>query len=304
MNNSRRIRCSRAKFTHAAARSVVGHGRWQGLALALACVASAALPFRMANAHGVTHEQIERVSRALEREPGNAQLLLKRAKLLHAHRDWDGAQRDFDRAAALQPQWATVDLERGRMLLDAGRAAEARKALDRYVQRAAGDAHGRLERARALRRLGEPIAAAHDYRAALALAQAVEPDYFIEHADALLAAGPAHRREALHAVQEGIVRLGPLVALQVKAADIEIALGEHDAAAARFERLAEQSPRKESWHVRRGDVLALGHRRQEAHAAYADALAAIDKLPPHLQDLTATVELRRQAGERLAATSK
>jgi tetratricopeptide (TPR) repeat protein len=304
MNNSSRRALFPArhcvKFTRAAKRSMLGPGAWPALVLALACAAGAALTAPPVLAHGVTHEQIERVSREIEREPANARLFLKRATLRHAHRDWVDAQSDFDRAAALAPQWAVVDLERGRMLLDAGRPADARRALDRYVQRAGGDAQGRLERARALRQLGEPLAAVQDYRAALAMAESVEPDVFIDHADALLAAGPAHGREALLAVQEGLSRLGPLVALHLKAAQIEVALGEHAAAAARFERMAEQSARKESWHLRRGDVLAAGQRAQEARAAYAAAIDAVDKLPPHLQTLPATIELKKQAGARLA----
>jgi len=269
-------------------------------AVLIASLAAVALLPRNAQAHGSTHDQIEQVSHALEHDPADAQLYVKRARLRQAQRDWAGAISDLDEAARLAPQLAVMDLNRGRLLLDAGRAAEARRALDRYVQRASDDPQGWLERARAQVRLGEPLAAAQDFHAAIDRLGEPPPDIILEHADALLAAGEAHRAQALQVVERGISRLGPLLTLQLKAADIELSLGEYDAALRRFEQLAALSPRKESWHVRRGDALARAGRPQEARTAYLAAMASIESLPPHLLQMPATVDLTRQVRDRLA----
>lgn len=264
------------------------------VALLIASLAAVTLLPRPAQGHGATRDQIEQVSDALEHDPADAQLYVKRATLREAQRDWAGAISDLDHAARLAPQLAVVDLHRGRVLLDAGRAAEARRALDRYVRRASGDPQGWLERARAQVQLGEPLAAAEDYRVAIDRLVEPAPDIVLEYADAFLAAGEGHRAQALQVVESGISRLGPLVTLQLKAADIELSLGEYDAALRRFEQLAALSPRKERWHVRRGDALASAGRPQEARTAYLAAMASIESLPPHLLELPATVDLTRR----------
>ena len=253
-----------------------------------------------AQAHGATADQLEQVSHALEHDPADAQLYVRRATLRQTQRDWAGAIEDLDRAARLAPQLAVVDLARGRLLLDAGRPAEARRALDRYVQRAGDDPQGWLERARATVRLGEPLAAARDYRAAMERLGEPGPDLVLEHADALLAAGDAHRVQALQVVESGIARQGPLLTLQLRAADIELSLGRYDAALRRFEQLAARSPRQERWQLRRGDVLRSAGRPREARAAYLAAMASIESLPPHLLQVPATRDLKRQVRDRLA----
>ncbi len=269
-------------------------------ALLITSLTAVVLLPRTAQAHGATADQLELVSHALEHDPDDAQLYVRRATLRQAQRDWAGALEDLDRAARLAPQLAVVDLNRGRLLLDAGRPAEARRALDRYVQRAGDDPQGWLERARAQVRLGEPLAAARDYRAAMARLGEPGPDIILEHADALLAAGEAHRVQALQVVEGGISRLGPLLTLQLKAADIELGLGRYDAALRRFEQLASLSPRKERWHLMRGDTLSSAGRPQEARAAYLAAMASIDSLPPHLLQVPATRDLKRRVSDRLA----
>jgi tetratricopeptide (TPR) repeat protein len=169
------------------------------------------------------------------------------------------------------------------------------------VQLAGEDPQGWLERARAQVRLGEPLAADRDYRTAMARFGEPGPDIVLEHADALLAAGEAQRAQALQVVESGISRLGPLLTLELKAADIELSLGQYDAALRRFEQLASLSPRKERWHLMRGDTLSRAGRPQEARAAYLAAMASLDSLPPHLVQVPATRDLRRRVGDRLAA---
>jgi predicted Zn-dependent protease len=269
-------------------------------ALLIASLATVVLLPRTAQAHGATADQLEQVSHALEHDPGDAQLYIRRATLRQTRREWAGAIEDLDRAARLAPQLPVVDLARGRLLLDAGRPAEARRALDSYVRRAGDDPQGWLERARANVGLGEPLAAARDYRAAMERLRDPGPDIVLEHADALLAAGDGHRVQALQVVESGIARQGPLLTLQLKAADIELSLGQHDAALRRFEQLAAQSPRKERWQLRRGDVLRSAGRPQEARAAYLAAMASIESLPPHLLQVPATVDLKQRVSDRLA----
>ena len=269
-------------------------------ALLITSLTAVVLLPRTAQAHGATADQLERVSHALEHDPADAQLYVRRATLRQAQGDWAGAIEDLDRAARLAPQLAVVDLHRGRLLLDAGCPAGARRALDRYVQRAGDDPQGWLERARAQVRLGEPLAAARDYRAATERLGEPGPDIVWSMP---MPCWQRVRRTACRrcrCVETGISRLGPLLTLQLKAADIELSLGRYDAALRRYEQLASLSPRKERWHLVRGDTLSSAGRPQEARAAYLAAMASIDSLPPHLLQVPATRDLKRRVSERLA----
>jgi predicted negative regulator of RcsB-dependent stress response len=64
--------------------------------------------------------------------------------------------------------------------------------------------------------------------------------------------------------------------------------------------VAVQSPRKESWLARRGDILAGAGREPEARAAYAAALAAIEALPRSARRTAAMVSLEKHVRAALA----
>ncbi len=229
------------------------------------------------------------MSARLRREPRNASLYLKRGELYRLHRDWRRAAADYERAARLDPRLAAVDFARGRMLFEAGQNRAAKSALDRFLRAEADHAEALTTRARVLVRLGQRAEAAQDFTRALALAP--EPELFVERAAAIAAAGAPHTREALEGLDEGIARYGPLVTLQLPAIELELREGRYDAALARLETVAAQSPRQESWLARRGDILLRAGRAEEARTAYAAALAALEQLPAPRRRTRAVAEL-------------
>ena len=92
--------------------------------------------------------------------------------------------------------------------------------------------------------------------------------------------------------------------LELLAIDLELRKKNYDAALARLEQIAAQSQRKEEWLVRRGEILEQAGRAEEAHAAFMQAQAAIESLPPAIGQTTAMTELEarlRAALERQAA---
>jgi tetratricopeptide (TPR) repeat protein len=252
------------------------------------------------SAHDGLHEQLAEVSARLRRDPRNASLYLKRGELYRLHREWRRAAADYDRAARLDPRLAAVDFARGRMLFEAGRAREAKSALDRFLRAEPRHAEALATRARVLVRLGRRAEAAQDFTRALALAP--EPDLFVERAAVLAAAGGEHAREALGGLDEGVARLGPLVTLQLPAIELELREGRYDAALARLDTVAARAPRQESWLARRGDILLRAGRTEEARAAYAAALAALETLPAPRRRTRAVAEL--EAHVRAALVKK
>lgn len=248
-------------------------------------------------AHGDLHEQIVTVTAQIAREPGNAELHLKRAELHRAHESWSDAAKDYDRAAALAPELFAVELGRGKMLLASGKPADAVKALDRFIAKKPDFADAFVTRARAKAKLAEHAAAAADYAHAIRLTVRPEPEFYIERADALAAAdlGP----DAVRTLDDGIAKLGPIVTLMLPAIELEVSAQNFDAALARVDRLTATAPRKETWLARRAEILATAGRPTEARATCEAALIAIATLPEPRRLTKATLDLRARIEARL-----
>lgn len=244
------------------------------------------------HAHEGVHEQIAKVTARIQLDPRNARLFLQRGELHRVHRNWRSATRDYDRAGRLDPALAAVDLARGLLLLDRGRGAQALAPLRRYVHARGDDNRGLIALARAHVMAGESSGAADAYAAVLALTPQPDPEWILEHARALVAAG--RPRAALEQLDAMMVRLGPVAALQLAAIDIDLSLGHTDDALRRVARAEAQAARKETWLARRGDILLRAGRTAEARAAYRSALDAIASLPEERRFTRAHRELEER----------
>lgn len=263
-----------------------------GVVVCLAMLSSFAL------AHEGLHEQIVALTAKIKRDPKNASLYLQRGELHRLHRDWTRAAADYDRAARLRPDLKIVDLARGKMLFESGRFQRARLVLDRFLSQQPDHYEGLITRARVLARVGLRREAIEDFSHALAKSAVPDPDLYIERAQ--VTAGDEKRiDEALNGLDEGIKRLGPLVTLQLPAIDLELRRHNYDAALVRLDAVTAQSERKETWLVRRGEILKLAGRQEEARAAFNAALVAIESLPPERRQSRAVTTLQLRARSAL-----
>jgi len=260
----------------------------ESLAIAAFCLA---MP-NAAAAHGPLHEQILAITQVIAQFSDSAQLYLKRGELHRHHQDWQAAFSDFDRAERLAPSLAVVDLHRGKAWLDAGAPAKAKAALNKFLSKAPNDADGLITRARALAQLGEHLASAEDFTRAIARVDVPVPEFYLERAQAWYAAQCVD--EALRGLDEGMASLGQIVTLQLYAIELEIEQKSYDAALARLETVAAQSPRKEKWLARRGEILQLAGRHEEARLAFASALREMESLPAGRRHTKATAALERR----------
>lgn len=259
-----------------------------------------AFTVEIARAHEGVDEHIVALTAKIKRDPKNASLYLQRGELYRVHRNWRRAAADYDRAERLQPSLIIVDLARGRMFFESGRFSQAKFVLDRFLRQRPADVEGLTTRARVLAKLAARTEAVDDFTKAIALMQPPEPELYLERAE-VLAADTRTIPEALRGLDEGIKRLGPLVTLQLAAIDIELRGKNYDAALTRLDLIAAQSERKETWLVRRGEILKAAGRNQEARDAFNAALVAIDSLPParrHNRVITA-LQLRARSGLRM-----
>jgi len=245
-----------------------------------------------ASAHGPLHEHIQRLTKEIEQFPDSADLYLQRGELHRHHQNWKSALADYTIAESLAPSLAMVDLCRGKLFLDAGDPKQAKAVLDCFLAKAPNDAEGLLTRGRALVQLGLHSPAADDFTRAIQNLEMPQPEFYYERSQALVAAG--RLIEALHGIDEGIARLGEIVTLQVYAIDLEIKLQCYDAALARVEKVASQSPRKEKWLARRGEILQMAGRDEEARQAFQAALREIESLSSRHRNTKAVIDLEKR----------
>jgi tetratricopeptide (TPR) repeat protein len=195
------------------------------------------------------------------------------------------------------------------MKREAGRLKQAKKLLDRFLEKEPQHAKALVSRARTFIDLNRPLDAARDFTRALDAYgdnHRPDPSFYIERARALASAGIEHLDDAVRGLDEGLERLGNPVTLQLYAIELELKRKRHDAALTRLERIATQADRQETWLVRRGEILESAGRPEEAHDAYSAALEAIQALPPSRRGNRAIHRLQSKAQaalERLTATS-
>lgn len=193
-----------------------------------------------------------------------------------------------------------MDLFEGRLEASAGRLVPARKLLDRFLLAHPHHLRGIQCRARLLTRLGERVAALRDFDKVLKLVKAPNPDHYLERTRAQQGFGvdPA---VVVRGIDEGVRRLGPLVALLETALEIELQRRDWPAALRRLDSLQRAMPLRSPWLLRRGMVYEKMRRPAAARRSYSEGLAELAGLPRRnkIQE-----ELQRSLRSRLDRLSK
>jgi tetratricopeptide (TPR) repeat protein len=247
----------------------------------LACLLVFFVVVPCAHAHESLLLSITTVTRAIDSAPQDESLYLQRAELHRLHHDWDAARSDLERAAALAPELAVVDFYRGRLLLEERRLQQALAILSRYLEQHPGHAQARLSRARTLAALERPLEAVTDY--SIALEQYPTPELYLERSDVLASGGDEQLAAALAGLDEGMDKLGPLPAFELRSVDYELRRGDIEAALRRVDRAVARSAHKSLWLLRRAEILERANRPDEAVLDYQAAYAAVLQLPEHRQ---------------------
>jgi tetratricopeptide (TPR) repeat protein len=255
--------------------------------------------------HPAIDAQIEDLTAMIEESPTDANLFLRRGELHRIHRDWPKAEADYRASLELDPQLVIADYCLGRLRLDAGDPAGARAHLDRYLKQRPTDPEALAARARALNALGKHVEAAKDFTGAIdnSANDSPRPEYFLERARALEAAGPSHIAEALTGLDDGVDRLGEIITLQLFAVDLELARSNYEGALRRLDLISARSVRQEPWLVRKATILEAAGRNEDARAAYEQTLASINSLPSSRRNNKAVTRLENEAREALERLS-
>ncbi|HEX2749306.1 MAG TPA: hypothetical protein VHM91_14960 [Verrucomicrobiales bacterium] len=249
-------------------------------------------------AHGDLGGRIGDLKAEILQHPGDGARRLTLADLLFQDGNFEGALTALADLDRMEPGKFPTDKLRGSALLALQRPAGAREALDRFLTRYPGDVPALLFRARALSALSETDAALNDYRAALRLSAAPEPDLFQEAAAALASA--RHPDEALAVLDRGIQSLGLIPSLAQRALDVELSLKRYDAALARVETMQHAAPRPEQWMAKRAAILTTACRIPESREAWQSLLTHLAGLPAAERSSNAMCRLAEEARQGLA----
>lgn len=249
-------------------------------------------------AHPAIEAQVEIVNERLEQEPRNASLFFKRGQLHQAHRAWNAAIADYERAAELDSGLHAARIRLSEVLLEAGRAGDAKRTLDVFLSEHDDHVDGLVLRSRINSRLSEFALVVADYDRAINRSTRPQPDWFLERARAA-AQNDADINKAIEGLDEGLTRLGPLVTLQAMAIELELRRRGYEAALARVDQLLAPMPRQSKWLIKRAELLTLLGRRTEARVSYETALEVIKALPANRRSTKMIIELEKQAKESI-----
>ncbi|MEI8089812.1 MAG: tetratricopeptide repeat protein [Opitutaceae bacterium] len=240
-------------------------------------------------AHPGTDVAIIDLTALISSSPDSAELRLRRATCYVEHQSWPEAAADIDYAARLSPDHPDLALARAEYFLARNEPIAAIQALASHLISHPADPAGHILRARARTLSGDNLGAQNDFELALRYLTEPKPELWLE-ANALITDPIA----ALAHLEIGLSRLGPVPALEERALKLELQLGRSESAIQRLARLAAHSERPETYHRRRGDILVQANKLPEARRAYADALAAIERLPDWLRRSESTQQLIAQ----------
>lgn len=252
-------------------------------------------------AHGDTHGMVQAVTEELKIRPRDAELYYRRGELHRRHADWDLAWADFEKAEFFSTNLSFLNLSRGLLLAEAKWPLSARGYLDRFLATEPKNVAGLTARARVFLDLKEREAAVKDFDAALKATTDPRPEIYLERAQALVTPDGTHLKDALTGIEQGIQKLGGLVTLQLQAIDLELKLGQTNAALSRLDQIISQSPRKETWQARRGELLLQSGQWKESREAFALALQQLQVLPASRRNVPAMQELEKRIQAAIAS---
>lgn len=270
--------------------------RW---GLLLAYVLATAWPQASA-AHPGHDERLARLDAAIEREPNQALLLVRRGVLHCEHARVAEAEQDFRRArrgAKTTEHEPTI----ARAWLRADQPRRAVRAADRRLRAQPDDAQARWLRGIALARQGRGDDARPELDRAIALMPHPRAHHYLERSRVMRASPSADEAAILAGLRAGIERLGPRVELVNAAVASLVALDRPAPALALLDRLPPRLRESPRWRGRRGDLLALAGSIDQARLAYRAALATLERLPTARRSTPAFVALHADLKARLSA---
>ncbi|MGH7902336.1 MAG: tetratricopeptide repeat protein [Thermodesulfobacteriota bacterium] len=256
------------------------------------------IPASDASSHPLTSELYNLLTDKIDKDPTNSELYLKRGEVLRNSGQWDKALLDFERSSQYNPNLNQIFLAKGLIFQKAGWPYMAEFFLRRYLSTTPNHPKALLFLARSLSAQGRNIGAVDTYTEFLKINPNHKPDYFIERAKVQVAL--KRYEDTVKGLDEALNLLGPITSLNKMALEIQIKNKSYNAALMRLNSLINNSPQREVWMMRRGEVFELMGNIKEAKSSFEEALISIEKRPEHRRRVPALVGLKEKIKYSLA----
>jgi len=235
-------------------------------------------------------------------QTNDAHLYLQRGELHSENQHWDLAWHDFQSALKnTHDDSLRLDIwfYMGRMRLQSGMPDEAKTLLSKVIALAPRYKSARLNLARTYLALEEYDLATAEMDSFMRLLNRPTPDQFIERAMMAKSIEIEGLSKAIEGLNDGIDRLGPVVALIEPLVDSYLEQGETQLALCAIERLPDNVKALPRWQVKKGDIYSRQMRFIDAQKAYQSGLNTINTLPTHRQAMPAVQALKYQLEDKL-----
>ena len=251
------------------------------------------------SAHGDLSEQIERISKRLEKDPDNAKLYLRRGQLHAQHKDFDASKKDYVQARKLDSSLTVTDLLLAQLFSKFDRPDSALIFANSYLQHEPGHPKALITRAGIYQQLRQPDRCQKDLESAIANLKDPNPSHYISITEAVLLADTSNVSEALGWLRKGEERYGFDIVLKSKEVDLYMMNGDYEHAVSAIDQIIERFPRKEKWLFQKALVFEKAGNADSAKTHYEATLTAIEKLPKRIQRTSKMVGLKLQTLEKL-----
>jgi tetratricopeptide (TPR) repeat protein len=244
-------------------------------------------------AHGDLHEQIERITKKIEQDPGNVQLYLERGQLYLSHKEEKNAIADFDKVISLDDEMFAAYLLKSQAYLSLKDYDKAMKWVNIFLsfQPKYFDAFHTRAQIHLLK--DEYEAAAMDFDKVIQYSKYDRPLQFIEAADAWSDAGKSDL--AVDRLQTGIERMGFLITFYDRLVKEYYLMNDYQSALNTINTILNKLPTNEKWMLEKGKTEVLLGRKEDARRSFETTLYLIGKLPPNLKNTKAMVKIKNEA---------
>ncbi|HQS57230.1 MAG: hypothetical protein B7Y56_00315 [Gallionellales bacterium 35-53-114] len=247
--------------------------------------------------HGDLHDQIDKISQHIHSGKPEAALYLKRGQLYLQHGNYPDAIVDLGKSMELDPKLKVAHYHLAQAYLAEGSSDTAEQHIKLFLKSLGPDTYGGLSRGYGLlgkihQKKNEHMEAVQAFEKSLKNNTLPAPVDYLQIARSYVKSGQQYQQKAIDILDQGIVRLGPVVTLQEEAIELELLLGNYDAALGRVETLRSQGISDANIFFKQASVMSKAGRFEEAQGCYKKALAEIERLPAYKQQSRVIVKLR------------
>lgn len=260
------------------------------LLLSLACSG-------ISQAHPALESRLKSINAQLQKQPGDAELLLSRGNLYLEHGEPEMALPDLQQATLREPTLSEAWFTRARIEAELGKTEEALHSNSTFLtllQQAPASAavvSGLVQQGDIYRAASRPAEAARSYQRAIAASAKPTPEQYL-----LLAETQQQNKEydaAIQSIELAIKQQGDLPQLLEKATAIELARQNPQAALVWLDRLLLQQQRHEYLLLDKARIQRSIPDERSAQASLDAALLAIESLPKTRRYSEATLSLEK-----------